>query len=162
LTVNQRVASSIQAGEQIKTELLFLSFNFQTLLYLKLIWTIFVQTNRFLIFGQILSLMKYPNAKFSIGEYIRSLRFKQKLSLSAVSNQTGIDTSLLGKIERDKRQPTAEQIKQLSIFYKVDENLLKRQNLIDQLAYQVIDANADIEILRVAEQKIEYLTKRKK
>jgi len=106
--------------------------------------------------------MKYPNAKFSIGEYIRSLRFKQKLSLSAVSNQTGIDTSLLGKIERDKRQPTAEQIKQLSIFYKVDENLLKRQNLIDQLAYQVIDANADIEILRVAEQKIEYLTKRKK
>lgn len=162
MTVNQRVASSIQAGEQIKTELLFLSFNFQTLLYLKLIWTIFVQTNRFLIFGQILSLMKYPNAKFSIGEYIRSLRFKQKLSLSAVSNQTGIDTSLLGKIERDKRQPTAEQIKQLSIFYKVDENLLKRQNLIDQLAYQVIDANADIEILRVAEQKIEYLTKRKK
>jgi len=106
--------------------------------------------------------MKYPNAKFSIGEYIRSLRLKQKLSLSAVSNQTGIDTSLLGKIERDKRQPTAEQIKQLSIFYKLDENLLKRQNLIDQLAYQVIDANADIEILRVAEQKIEYLTKKKK
>jgi transcriptional regulator with XRE-family HTH domain len=106
--------------------------------------------------------MKYLNAKYSIGEYIRSLRLKQKLSLNAVSNQTGIDTSLLGKIERDKRQPTADQIKQLSLFYKLDENLLKRQNLIDQLAYQVIDADADIEILRVAEKKIEYLTKRKK
>ena len=106
--------------------------------------------------------MKTNNAIISIVEHIRSLRETQNLSLREVSNQTGIDTSLLGKIERDKRQPTREQIKQLSIFFKLDENLLKRQNLSDQLAYQIIDANADIDILRVAEQKIEYLKKRKK
>jgi transcriptional regulator with XRE-family HTH domain len=113
-------------------------------------------------FGQKLSAMKTINAIISIGEHIRSLRETQNLSLRDVSNHTGIDTSLLGKIERDKRQPTGEQIKQLSIFFKLDENLLKRQNLSDQLAYQIIDANADIDILRVAEQKIEYLKKKKK
>jgi hypothetical protein len=37
-----------------------------------------------------------------------------------------------------------------------------RQNLSDQLAYQIINANADVDILKVAEKKIEYLKKRNK
>jgi transcriptional regulator with XRE-family HTH domain len=106
--------------------------------------------------------MNSNDAIISIGEHIRSLREIQNLSLREVSNQIGIDTSLLGKIERDIRKPTSEQLVQLSIFFKLDENLLMRQNLSDQLAYQIINANADVDILKVAEKKIEYLKKRNK
>ncbi len=109
-----------------------------------------------------LVLMKSNDAIISIGEHIRSLREMQNLSLKEVSSQIGIDSSLLGKIERDTRKPTSEQLVQLSIFFNLDENLLIRQNLSDQLAYQVIHANADVDILKVAERKIEYLKKRNK
>lgn len=106
--------------------------------------------------------MKSNDAVISIGEHIRLLREMQNLSLKEVSNQIGIDSSLLGKIERDIRKPTSEQLVQLSIFFNLDENLLIRQNLSDQLAYQIINANADVDILKVAEKKIEYLKKRNK
>ena len=114
------------------------------------------------MFEKNLSVMKTSDGIISIGEHIRSLREMQNLSLREVANQTGIETSLLGKIERDRRKPTSEQIMQLSIFFKLDENLLKRQNLSDQIAYQIIHANADVNILKVAEKKIEYLKKRNK
>lgn len=104
--------------------------------------------------------MKQHNVIISIGEHLRLLRETQNLSLREVSSNTGIDTSLLGKIERDKRQPTSDQIKHLADFFNIDESLLKRQNLSDQLAYKIIEANADSDILRVAEQKIEYLKKK--
>lgn len=113
-----------------------------------------------LTFGQNLSIMKQHNVIISIGEHLRLLRETQNLSLREVSSNTGIDTSLLGKIERDKRQPTSDQIKHLADFFNIDESLLKRQNLSDQLAYKIIEANADSDILRVAEQKIEYLKKK--
>jgi transcriptional regulator with XRE-family HTH domain len=111
-------------------------------------------------FWKNMSVMKPYNAIISFGEHLRLLRDTQNLSLREVSHHTGIDTSLLGKIERDKRQPTNDQIKHLADFFNIDERLLKRQNLSDQLAYQIIEANADIDVLRVAEQKIEYLKKR--
>jgi transcriptional regulator with XRE-family HTH domain len=97
------------------------------------------------------------NVIFSFGEQIRSLREEQNLSLREVSTQIGIDTSLLGKIERDERQPTKEQIKHIAEFYKFDEKELIRENLSDQLAYKIIEADADIDIFKVAELKIEYL-----
>ena len=66
-------------------------------------------------------------------------------------------TSLLGKIERNERQVTKEQIKLVAKFFNYDEQLLIEENLSDQLAYKIIEADADGEILKVAEQKIKYL-----
>jgi transcriptional regulator with XRE-family HTH domain len=98
---------------------------------------------------------------FSIGEHIRSLREKLKLSLREVGESVAIDTSLLGKIERNERQPTKEQIKLIAEFYKLDEYTLLMENLSDQLAYKIIEADANMEILKIAEQKIEYLKNKK-
>lgn len=93
----------------------------------------------------------------SFGEQIRSLREQRHLSLREVASVIGIDTSLLGKIERNERQATKEQIKLVAKFFKYEEQLLIEENLSDQLAYKIIEADADIDILKVAEQKIEYL-----
>lgn len=97
----------------------------------------------------------------SFGKQLRSLREQKELSLREVATEIGIDPSLLGKIERDERQPTREQIKLVARFFNFDENKLIREHLSDQLAYKIIEANADIDILKVAEQKIEYLKTKK-
>ena len=101
------------------------------------------------------------NIIFSFGEQIRSLRQTRNLSLREVSNGIGIDTSLLGKIERDEREPTKEQIKLVAKFFKFNEHQLMREHLSDQLAYKIIEADADLGIFKVAEQKIEYFKTKK-
>lgn len=97
----------------------------------------------------------------TIGEQIRLLREKSNLSLREVTSNIGIDTSLLGKIERSERQPTKEQLKQIAAFFKVDEKKLIKEMLSEQFANKIIEEEADLDILKVAEEKVEYLkTKR--
>lgn len=105
-----------------------------------------------------------PTAKrniTTIGEQLRTLREKENLSLRDVASNIGIDTSLLGKIERNERQPTKEQIKQIATFFKIDEKLLIKALLSDQFAYKIIEEEADLDTLKVAEEKVEYLKKQK-
>lgn len=101
------------------------------------------------------------NMVTSFGEQLRSLREQKKLSLREVASAIGIDTSLLGKIERNERQATKDQIKMIAKYFKYDVQLLIEENLSDQLAYKIIEADANLEILKVAEQKIEYLKTKK-
>jgi transcriptional regulator with XRE-family HTH domain len=93
----------------------------------------------------------------SFGEYIRQLREKQELPLRKVAAQLDIDPSLLGKIERNERHPTKEVIIGISKVFKVDIKILQREYVSDQIAYKIIDEDADIDILRIAEKKIHYL-----
>ena len=101
-----------------------------------------------------------PTSKKSIatiGEQIRTLREKAVLSLREVASNIGIDTSLLGKIERNERQPTKEQLKQIATFFKMDEKLLMKELLSDQFAYKILEEEADLDTLILAEDKVEYL-----
>ncbi|WP_264511686.1 helix-turn-helix domain-containing protein [Flavobacterium sp. N1719] len=93
----------------------------------------------------------------SFGEHLRTLREDSGLTLKYVSDQIGIDTSLLAKIERNERQPTKNIIKQVSVFFKVEERELQNDYLSDIIAYKIIDEEADLSILKVAEEKIKYL-----
>jgi transcriptional regulator with XRE-family HTH domain len=101
------------------------------------------------------------NLVSSFGEQLRSLREQKKMSLRQVATEIGIDTSLLGKIERNERQATKEQIKLIAKFFNYDVQLLIEENLSDQLAYKIIESDADINILKIAEEKIKYLKKKK-
>ena len=93
----------------------------------------------------------------TLGEQIRTLREKALLSLRDVATKIGIDTSLLGKIERNERQPTKEQIKHIALFFKVNEKRLIKEFLSDQFAYKILEEEADIDTLKVAEKKVQYL-----
>lgn len=97
----------------------------------------------------------------TIGETIRALRENAGLSLREVASDIGIDTSLLGKIERNERQPTKEQLKQIAAFFLVNEKQLIKEMLSDQFAYKIIEEEADLDTLKVAEAKVEYLKKHK-
>ncbi len=93
-----------------------------------------------------------PTSKKSIatiGEQLRKLRENANLSLREVASNIGIDTSLLGKIERNERQPTREQLKQVATFFKVNEKQLIKEMLSDQFAYKIIEEEADLDTLKV-------------
>ncbi|MFN3528597.1 MAG: helix-turn-helix domain-containing protein [Bacteroidia bacterium] len=93
----------------------------------------------------------------SFGEHLRNLREDAGLTLKFVSAQISIDTSLLAKIERNERQPTKQIITQVAAFFKVEEKELQDHFLSDVIAYKILDEDADLSILKVAEEKVQYL-----
>lgn len=93
----------------------------------------------------------------SFGEHLRCLREEAGLTLKAVAEQINIDTSLLAKIERNERMPSPALINLVAAFFKVDEKELQNDFLSDQIAYKILDQEADLSILKVAEQKVKYL-----
>lgn len=93
----------------------------------------------------------------TFGELLRSLREETGQTLKTVAENLLMDTSLLAKIERDERHPTKLIITQVANYFGVDKKKLQSEFLSDQIAYKIIYEEADIEILKVAEEKVKYL-----
>ena len=93
----------------------------------------------------------------SFGELLRSLREETGQTLKTVAENLEMDTSLLAKIERNERRPTKLIISQIAEYFNVDKKELQTEFLSDQIAYKILDEEADIEILKVAEEKVKYL-----
>jgi transcriptional regulator with XRE-family HTH domain len=91
-----------------------------------------------------------PNVKkhTSFGELLRTLREETGQTLKTVSEKIDIDTSLLA---------TKLIIKQVAKYFKVNEKELQSEFLSDQIAYKILDEDADLETLKVAEEKVIYL-----
>lgn len=102
------------------------------------------------------------NKYSTFGEHLRVLRENAGLTLKEVAANIDIDISLLAKIERNERQPTKSMIKNISLYFKIDEKLLVNEFLSDQIAYKILDEEADLNILKVAEDKIIYRIKNNK
>lgn len=64
------------------------------------------------------------NNQIELGQYIKSLRNEQNLTLHQVAKDTDIDMTMLSKIERGERLPTIEQIKKIAAFFQHNENEL--------------------------------------
>mgnify|MGYP000111700796 CR=1 FL=1 len=112
------------------------------------------------IFGLNLSKMKSDK---SFGEIIKALREQKKLTLREVAEILEIDTSTLGKIEKNSRKPSKSVINKLADFYEVNEKDLAIASLSDAIAYKILsEENYGMEVLKVAEAKVKYLTKQKK
>jgi len=93
----------------------------------------------------------------TFGEHLRQLRETAGMTLREVAINIEIDPSLLAKIERNQRQPTKQLIRNVSIYFKVNEKQLLDEFLSDQIAYKILDEEADLYILKVAEEKVSYL-----
>jgi len=95
----------------------------------------------------------------TFGETIKRLREEQNLPQRKVAAHLDIDTSLLAKYERNVRQPSKELIIKIAALFKVDSEALISEALTDKIAYQILEEDADSKLLRVAENKVEYLKK---
>lgn len=93
----------------------------------------------------------------NFGKHLRELRETAGLTLREVASTINVDSSLLAKIERNQRTPTKQLIKNIALFFKMEEKELLSEFLSDQIAYKILDEGADLNILKVAEEKVSYL-----
>lgn len=94
--------------------------------------------------------------KISFGEYIRELRESANLPLRKVAAELDIDTSTLGKIEKNERNANEQIIDGISRIFDIEKSELKLRYLSDKITYQLLDEDNGLEILKVAEEKIKY------
>ena len=97
------------------------------------------------------------NSKQSFGEYLRKLREENNLPIRKVASALDIDPSTLGKIERGERSANKEMIPILASLFEIEEKILCLILFSDKIAYQIIGEENTNEILKVAEEKIQYL-----
>lgn len=98
----------------------------------------------------------------TFGETVKKLREEKQLPLREVAEALKIDTSMLGKIEKNNRKPTKNLIEKFAKYFDVSDKDLMIAFISDTVAYQVMDeedfAN---EVLKVAEEKVKYLKTKK-
>lgn len=93
----------------------------------------------------------------TFGETVKKLREEKQLPLREVAESLKIDTSMLGKIEKNSRKPTKQLIEKFAKYFKVNDKDLIVAFLSDTIAYQVLGAE-DLykEIFKLAEEKVKY------
>lgn len=92
----------------------------------------------------------------TLGEILKSARLKRNLILRKVAAAVDIDQSLISKFEKDERKPTREQLNRLAEFYQISESKLTVNWYSDKIAEELRYAELSSEILKVAEEKIQY------
>ncbi|NOU16843.1 MAG: helix-turn-helix transcriptional regulator [Bacteroidales bacterium] len=98
----------------------------------------------------------------TFGDTIKNLREERSLTLREVSEALKIDTSMLGKIEKNNRKPTKQLIEKFASFFKVSDKDLTIAFLSDTVAYKVMgEEEFASEVLKVAEKKVKYLKTKK-
>lgn len=95
----------------------------------------------------------------SFGEILRRTREENQMPLRKLAALLDIDQSTLSKIERNERKANSELIDKLSTIFQVDKKKLHICFISDLVAYELMNEESPKDILKVAEQKIEYLRK---
>jgi transcriptional regulator with XRE-family HTH domain len=98
----------------------------------------------------------------TFGETVKKLREEQNLPLREVAEALSIDTSMLGKIEKNSRKPTKQLIEKFAKYFKVSDKDLMIAFLSDTVAYQIMnEEDLSSEVFKVAEKKVKYLKTKK-
>lgn len=97
----------------------------------------------------------------TLGEILKNARTQKKLILRKVSAKVDIDQSLISKFEKNDRKPTKAQLLRLAEFYNLPKDKLLISWYSEKIAQDLRYTTSTIEILRVAEQKIEYYKNQK-
>ena len=98
----------------------------------------------------------------TFGDTVKKLREERNLPLREVAEELKIDTSMLGKIEKNSRKPTKQLIEKFAEFFKVSDKDLTIAFLSDAIAYRVMEEeDFSSEVFKVAEEKVEYLKTKK-
>ena len=98
----------------------------------------------------------------TFGDTVKKLREEKNLTLREVAKALKIDTSMLGKIEKNNRKPTKHLIEKFAKFFKVIDKDLTIAFLSDAVAYQIMEEeDFSNEVFKVAEKKVKYLKTKK-
>lgn len=98
----------------------------------------------------------------TFGETVRKLREDDSMPLRKLAALLDIDQSTLSKIERNERKANPDLIEKLSKIFKADKKELHISFISDKVAYELLDEESSVDILKLAEEKIEYLKAKRK
>ena len=93
----------------------------------------------------------------TVGQIIRTKRETLGLLLRQVSAYADIDQAILSKIERNERKPTKDLILKIAEILQLDKQELLIQFMSDKIAYEIANEDCAGRVLKVAEEKIEYI-----
>ncbi len=94
----------------------------------------------------------------TIGLTFKTIREEKCLLLEDVTKWTGINKTVLSRIETGKRLPTKEQVNLLCKYYKAEKNDIIVEWLSDKIVYEIKDEDLALPAMMVAEKKIKYNT----
>ncbi|MCU4187961.1 helix-turn-helix domain-containing protein [Flavobacterium sp. HXWNR29] len=97
------------------------------------------------------------NQMETVGQIIRTRRENLGLLLRQVSAYVDIDQAILSKIERNERKPSKDLILKIAEILQLDKEELLVQFMSDKIAYEIADEDCASRVLKVAEEKIEYI-----
>ena len=95
-----------------------------------------------------------------IGQYIRDLRLRNGLSLSQLATLLSINVANLSKIETGQRDFDDKRLQHVCELFKLDYSSMRQEYVSEKIAKQIYANNLDTSVLKLAEKKIEYLTKK--
>ncbi|MDP2688287.1 MAG: helix-turn-helix transcriptional regulator [Aequorivita sp.] len=96
-----------------------------------------------------------------VGELLREKREEKGMLLRHVSAKLDIDTAILSKIERSERKASREQILKLAEVLDLNKEDLFVQYLSEKILFEIKDEELGAKALKVAEQQITYINKKK-
>ena len=107
-------------------------------------------------------IVKFKSIVITLGYILRHIREDKGLPLQHVSESSGIDVTLLSKIENGKRIATNEQVLKLAKIYDFDDAttlIIQRQS--DEIISKLnsIDSDIALKALQAAEEKVAYGSK---
>lgn len=97
------------------------------------------------------------NQMETVGQIIRTKRETLGLLLRQVSAYVDVDPAILSKIERNERKPNKEFILKIAKILQLDKQELLIQFMSDKIAYEIAEEDCASRVLKVAEEKIEYI-----
>jgi transcriptional regulator with XRE-family HTH domain len=97
-----------------------------------------------------------------VGEIVRELRLAKKLPLRKVAAQLDMDTSLFSKIERGEKRATKGQISKLAEIFGIEKNELMIPYLSEIVTNEIAEEECANEVLRVAEEQVQYKIEKNK
>lgn len=95
------------------------------------------------------------------GKYLKDLREERHLLQRELAAILKMDTALLSKIERGTRKARRDQVIAFAEAFDIDKNEVMKQWMADQIAQMLEEQTNPNEILKVAEEKINYLKTKK-
>jgi DNA (cytosine-5)-methyltransferase 1 len=95
-----------------------------------------------------------------IGQYIRDLRLRNGLSLSQLATLLSINVANLSKIETGQRDFDDKRLQHVCELFQLDYGNMRQEYISEKIAKQIYTNNLDTSILKLAEKKVEYLTRK--
>jgi Fic family protein len=95
-------------------------------------------------------------------EILKETRQAKGLLTREVANKLDIDQALISKFESGSRKPTRKQVAQLAEIFSIPEKKLLVPWLSEKIVYALQDEEFGIEALALAEESVQYITKKSK